>query len=217
MPNLLSARSRARSNGGGGGGNDDGGIGNRACYGIAASAMSLLLFCALAASVSVWIAFAFGGLALVAFAVASCLGPASWRVGPSDGVIAERDAAAAGSVGAARAPRRFGLPEAAINALPTFAYELKGAKGDLESGAGSEACSVCLEDMLAGEMVRQLPTCKHLFHVECIDMWLHSHRTCPVCRCNLSAPRRKVPGKAAPAPAPAAEAEPPADDASPQV
>ncbi|CAL4970232.1 unnamed protein product [Urochloa decumbens] len=234
MPTLLSARSRRTRAGGAGAGREDdeggAGVGNRACYGIAACAVSLLLFCALAASVSVWMAFAFGALALVAFGVAGCLAPASWRVvGPSDngGAIAGSDAAAAaagaaGAAAAARARRRFGMPKAAINALPTFAYELKGAEaadgdgGDLESGAaaGGEQCPVCLEDMEAGEMVRQLPACKHLFHVECIDMWLQSHRTCPVCRCNIMRSQRKV---AAVKAAAAAEEEMPAEDALPPV
>ncbi|EMS49896.1 hypothetical protein TRIUR3_26643 [Triticum urartu] len=31
-------------------------------------------------------------------------------------------------------------------------------------------------------------TARHLFHVECIDMWLDSHRTCPMCRCVISPP-----------------------------
>jgi hypothetical protein len=60
---------------------------------------------------------------------------------------------------------------------------------------------VCLEHVRAGETVRQLPACRHLFHVGCIDMWLHSHRTCPLCRCDAWA----QPAGAKPAP----EAEPP--------
>ncbi|XP_066325414.1 RING-H2 finger protein ATL39-like [Miscanthus floridulus] len=224
MPTLLSARSRGTNRGGEAADADGGAGGNRACYGIAACSVALLLFCALAVSVSLWMAFTFGGLALVAFGAAGCLARGPNR--SSDGVSAQREAAGA----APRTQRRFGLPKAAINALPTFAYELslirgadgaEGEGGDLESGteaAGGEPCSVCLEDVQAGEMVRQLPACKHLFHVGCIDMWLHSHRTCPVCRCNLLTPPRKVAAKAAPAPAPTAEAaEPPADEALPPV
>ena len=39
-------------------------------------------------------------------------------------------------------------------------------------------------------MVKLLPNCKHMFHVECIDMWLNSNTTCPICR-TLAEPRAK--------------------------
>ncbi|CAN6231105.1 unnamed protein product [Urochloa humidicola] len=65
------------------------------------------------------------------------------------------------------------------------------------AAAGCVVCSVCLEDVNDGEMVRQVPACRHIFHVECIDMWLHSHRTCPMCRCVVSPPSRVSTPKAA--------------------
>ena len=86
-----------------------------------------------------------------------------------------------------------GLADAAIGALPAFAYEPPpvAAKGgdddDKPRGGGSVLlCAVCLEDVRAGEMVRQLPACRHLFHADCVDAWLRAHRTCPLCRCDLS-------------------------------
>ncbi|KAL2248828.1 UNVERIFIED_CONTAM: E3 ubiquitin-protein ligase SDIR1 [Sesamum indicum] len=42
-------------------------------------------------------------------------------------------------------------------------------------------CSVCLEQVNAGELIRSLP-CLHQFHVNCIDPWLRQQGTCPVCK-----------------------------------
>ncbi|CAO2037930.1 unnamed protein product, partial [Urochloa humidicola] len=55
------------------------------------------------------------------------------RRGPSDGgasagIYAAADTAGADAAAAARARRRFGMPKAAIDALPTFVYELKGGE-----------------------------------------------------------------------------------------
>lgn len=43
-------------------------------------------------------------------------------------------------------------------------------------------CSICLCEFEDNEELRTLPECLHSFHVPCIDMWLYSHSTCPVCR-----------------------------------
>lgn len=41
-------------------------------------------------------------------------------------------------------------------------------------------CVICQHDFAAEEQVCKLP-CKHMFHVDCIDTWLSSNKTCPVC------------------------------------
>ncbi|CAE6130684.1 unnamed protein product [Arabidopsis arenosa] len=46
-------------------------------------------------------------------------------------------------------------------------------------------CSVCLGDYQAEEKLQQMPKCGHTFHMECIDLWLTSHTTCPLCRLSL--------------------------------
>ncbi|CAI9755762.1 unnamed protein product [Fraxinus pennsylvanica] len=46
-------------------------------------------------------------------------------------------------------------------------------------------CVVCLNRVSPGEKYKILPTCKHGFHVDCIDAWLQRHSTCPLCRCPI--------------------------------
>lgn len=43
-------------------------------------------------------------------------------------------------------------------------------------------CSICLDQIEAGERVRLLPNCGHGFHVACIDRWLAVRSSCPTCR-----------------------------------
>ncbi|OEL38451.1 hypothetical protein BAE44_0000530 [Dichanthelium oligosanthes] len=71
------------------------------------------------------------------------------------------------------------------NAVPEFAYTQSARRDGGDEGA---QCSVCLGTVQAGEMARRLPSCKHLYHVECIDMWLASHTTCPLCRADVEPP-----------------------------
>jgi hypothetical protein len=52
------------------------------------------------------------------------------------------------------------------------------------SGAESVECAVCLEALQADDIARDLP-CHHTFHRKCIDTWLSSNHTCPVCRQDL--------------------------------
>ncbi|XP_047306794.1 RING-H2 finger protein ATL60-like [Impatiens glandulifera] len=74
---------------------------------------------------------------------------------------------------------RIGLDQTTLKTIPIIDYNPKDFKEGIE-------CVVCLSDLAAGDKIRLLKTCKHGFHVECIDMWLQSHSTCPVCRNPLS-------------------------------
>ncbi|KAM0884970.1 hypothetical protein ACQ4PT_030665 [Festuca glaucescens] len=79
-------------------------------------------------------------------------------------------------------PRR-GLPAAVLRSLPVSVYA-SGASPRTPGAGKHDAleCAVCLSEVADGEKVRTLPKCDHRFHVECIDMWFHSHDTCPLCR-----------------------------------
>ncbi|CDY65779.1 BnaA03g56230D [Brassica napus] len=70
-----------------------------------------------------------------------------------------------------------GLDSSVISSIPLFIYE-----DDEKDEEEEEECVICLGLWEVGEFGRKLRTCGHGFHVECIDMWLSSHSTCPLCR-----------------------------------
>ncbi|KAJ4712293.1 RING-H2 finger protein [Melia azedarach] len=72
-----------------------------------------------------------------------------------------------------------GLDQALIDALPVFYYrDIVGLKEPFD-------CAVCLCEFSEQDKLRLLPTCGHAFHISCIDTWLLSNSTCPLCRGNL--------------------------------
>lgn len=42
-------------------------------------------------------------------------------------------------------------------------------------------CVKCLSELEGGEEPRFLPRCGHDFHAQCVNMWLASHTTYPLC------------------------------------
>ncbi|XP_057770767.1 RING-H2 finger protein ATL79-like [Salvia miltiorrhiza] len=51
--------------------------------------------------------------------------------------------------------------------------------------AAAEECAICLSEFAVGERIRVLEKCRHGFHMECIERWLNSCSSCPICRANL--------------------------------
>lgn len=72
-----------------------------------------------------------------------------------------------------------GVDQSFIDTLPVFHYKaIIGSKTPFD-------CAVCLCEFEAEDKLRLLPKCSHAFHTECIDTWLLSHSTCPLCRSSL--------------------------------
>lgn len=75
--------------------------------------------------------------------------------------------------------------------IPTHKYHKRKDDVDVHGGGGGGdlgggTCAVCLGDFEEGEELRTMPECLHSFHVPCIDMWLHSHSSCPICRASAA-------------------------------
>ncbi|CAL4920785.1 unnamed protein product [Urochloa decumbens] len=69
-----------------------------------------------------------------------------------------------------------GLDPDVVAALPVVRYRrARAASAALE-------CAVCLAEFAPGERLKQLPSCSHAFHIDCIDTWLHHNVNCPLCR-----------------------------------
>ncbi|CAF1155156.1 unnamed protein product [Didymodactylos carnosus] len=74
-----------------------------------------------------------------------------------------------------------GLSKAEIDALPIVVYS---KPTDSSGDDDVDKCAVCLTVFDHGEQLKIL-RCKHLYHDKCIDPWLQSNSSCPVCRHDL--------------------------------
>ncbi|CAH0730708.1 unnamed protein product, partial [Brenthis ino] len=72
-----------------------------------------------------------------------------------------------------------GLARHEIDLLPSYKYSEQTHQGEQTS------CVVCMCEFEARQTLRVLP-CAHEFHAKCVDKWLRSNRTCPICRGNAS-------------------------------
>ncbi|RCV21869.1 hypothetical protein SETIT_4G173000v2 [Setaria italica] len=142
---------------------------------LAVSPDSLLLFCSVTAS------------AAAAFALISLYRHlARRRAGPSaDGGLALAASSAAAAGGGEGDESEELLPlSAAAASLPAFMYS-RLVRHSGKGAAGWTECAVCLGAIQVGAMVKLLPACGHVYHRDCIDLWLSSRSTCPLCRCRV--------------------------------
>lgn len=79
-----------------------------------------------------------------------------------------------------RPPR--GLDAESIESFPSFIYtEARG----IEPGIGELECVVCLNEFKDDETLRLVSPWVHVFHADCIDIWLSYRSTCPICRADV--------------------------------
>ncbi|KAE8679843.1 E3 ubiquitin-protein ligase ATL4 [Hibiscus syriacus] len=73
-----------------------------------------------------------------------------------------------------------------LDSLPLFTFSAITRCSNNGSTASAD-CAVCLSKFEPQDQLRLLPLCCHAFHADCIDAWLTSNQTCPLCRCPLFA------------------------------
>ncbi|RDY02708.1 E3 ubiquitin-protein ligase ATL31, partial [Mucuna pruriens] len=76
-----------------------------------------------------------------------------------------------------------GIDPRVLATCPVMSYS--AAAKNLKFNAALQ-CAVCLAEFGDADALRLLPKCGHAFHSACIDAWLASHVTCPVCRGEVS-------------------------------
>uniref|UniRef100_A0ACD5U2N5 Uncharacterized protein n=1 Tax=Avena sativa TaxID=4498 RepID=A0ACD5U2N5_AVESA len=120
-----------------------------------------------------------GLLAVIVALVAVCL-YLHWACGRCQRQRRQANLEASSSSAAAASP---GLDADAINGLPVTLYSpARSTNGGGEEEEREAECSICISALVAGDKVKALPPCGHCFHPDCVDAWLRSHPSCPLCR-----------------------------------
>ncbi|XP_065831530.1 RING finger protein 215-like isoform X3 [Oscarella lobularis] len=78
------------------------------------------------------------------------------------------------------------LAQGVVSRLPSKRYVVLRLKTRKRSScpATGDSCSICLDEYTLKQVLRILP-CGHSFHRSCVDSWLISRRTCPLCKYNI--------------------------------
>ncbi|KAI7984411.1 E3 ubiquitin-protein ligase ATL6 [Camellia lanceoleosa] len=75
----------------------------------------------------------------------------------------------------------LGLDSTSIDKLPTFVHRSMPSSNKEEE----TECSICLGLFEDEEIIKVLPKCQHAYHTHCVDKWLRTRSSCPLCRATL--------------------------------
>ncbi|KAK9280027.1 hypothetical protein L1049_013712 [Liquidambar formosana] len=82
--------------------------------------------------------------------------------------------------------RPLGLDAATIRSLPISLHRSLDSCSSNNTLVEEEIeCSICLTLFQGEEKVKVLPKCHHTYHPECVDKWLSTQSSCPLCRASL--------------------------------
>ncbi|KAG8082958.1 hypothetical protein GUJ93_ZPchr0014g46833 [Zizania palustris] len=97
---------------------------------------------------------------------------------------------ASGRPGVAREGKKEGGDEKQrlIESLPLFTM----ASSLAALPKSSPDCAVCLSPFTLDAELRLLPTCRHAFHAACVDAWLRTSPSCPLCRATVTLPHPSI-------------------------
>ncbi|KAL5571617.1 hypothetical protein UlMin_021214 [Ulmus minor] len=74
-----------------------------------------------------------------------------------------------------------------VDSLPLFAFSAITRRSTSAASVVVGDCAVCLSKFEPDDQLRLLPLCCHAFHSLCVDTWLCSNQTCPLCHSPLIA------------------------------
>lgn len=79
-----------------------------------------------------------------------------------------------------------GLDESMIQSIPVINFKKERDYGERSFCE----CVVCLNEFQQDEKLRVIPNCNHVFHIDCVDLWLQNNANCPLCRRRISLTRQ---------------------------
>ncbi|KAL9683715.1 hypothetical protein QQ045_015543 [Rhodiola kirilowii] len=89
------------------------------------------------------------------------------------------------SLGDAIGTESRGLSEKVLSRLPSRKFKGKSGWFSSKTKSQPQECVICSEEYASGELLTILH-CKHRYHKECIGKWFSSHKTCPICKTEIS-------------------------------